>query len=198
MRIGLTGGIGSGKTTVCRLFAEQGVPIIDADLIAHQLVVPGTEALQHIVDLFGEQILSVDGELDRGALRAAVFSDETSRFALEAILHPRIRQAMNDAARQQTSPYCILAIPLLLETGQQTSVDRILVVDTSEELQISRVLSRDHRTEEETRRIIASQISRQQRLKAADDIIHNSSDSNSLARQVAALHQHYLMISTAK
>lgn len=194
MKIGLTGGIGSGKSTVCALFAGHGVPIIDADIIARLVVEPGQPALDEIVAHFGPAVLQTDGHLDRGEMRKRVFDNTDDKKRLEDILHPRIRALMSDESRRalEQSSYCILAIPLLLETGQQALVDRILVIDCDPEQQLRRVSARDQRSLAETRRIIQSQASREARLAIADEIINNDGDEDALVSQVSVLHARYL------
>lgn len=197
LRIGLTGGIGSGKTTVSQLFAELGVPIIDADLIARELVEPCRPALTEIVAQFGEELLDSQGNLDRGKLRQRVFSDEAQRKTLEAILHPRIRAELNQRAEKTHAPYCILSIPLLLESGLESLVDRILVVDVSESTQVSRASDRDHVTASQIEDIMQKQVSRASRLAAADDILDNEKqDISGLRTQVIRLHQKYLALAS--
>jgi dephospho-CoA kinase len=192
--IGLTGGIGSGKSTVADLFAQYGTPIIDADQIARELVEPGQPALQRIVQTFGEEILNGNGALDRKKLRDVVFSDSKQRKQLEAILHPLIRENMLDRLDSLNAPYAILVIPLLVDTGNWEMMDRILVVDTEEELQIERVTQRDHVSQEHTETIIDNQVSRQERLAAADDVIENISSIEDLQIQVKRLHEFYLSL----
>ncbi|MEQ6342993.1 MAG: dephospho-CoA kinase [Gammaproteobacteria bacterium] len=195
LKIGLTGGIGSGKTTVADSFAALGVPVIDADKIAHELTIPGQPALQDIVSAFGSDILHGDGQLDRARLRAIVFNDAARRKQLEAILHPLIRAEMRRRIayiEASATPYCILSIPLLLETGQTELVDRILVVDTPEDLQYQRVRVRNGLPDAEIAAIIHAQVSREQRLAAADDIIVNDDGLEELHQHVLELHQCYL------
>jgi len=198
MRVGLTGGIGSGKTTVCKLFARMGVPVIDADVIARQLVSPGQPALQAIIHEFGEGFLDTQGQLRRFQLRDIVFRDPAKRQRLEDILHPLILQEMENQAGAAESPYCILAIPLLVETGQHWVVDRILVIDCPEELQIRRVMDRDHLTVEEVRVMMQAQTSRGARLKIANDVIVNDGDIIKLEEEVIRLHQNYLALSSKR
>lgn len=194
LKVGLTGGIGSGKSTVCRLFAKLGVPIIDTDIIAHAVVLPGEPALDALTREFGSTILGTDGSLDRSALREQVFQDEGKRQQLEAILHPVIRERMHTQLKSLDAPYVILAIPLLIEKGWQREIDRILVVDTPESLQQSRTMARDGASAQTVRRIMQAQCSRQQRMAEADDIIHNEGDYNDLTHQVEALHRFYLKL----
>ncbi len=193
LKIGLTGGIGSGKSTVCALFADYSIPIIDADIIARQLVEPGAPALDEIVRQFGAEILN-NGALNRKKLGKIIFSDADKKARLEAILHPAIQQQLIQQAGSQQSPYCILAIPLLLETGMKDLVDRILVIDCPLELQFERVKRRDGLSDEQIKRIIASQISREERLSQADDVIDNSKSAIELAEQVKNLHNLYLSL----
>ncbi len=192
--IGLTGGIGSGKSSVCKIFRELGVPIIDSDIIARELVEPGSKVLLKVASLFGDQVIQQDGSLDRAQVRDLIFHDEVKRSQLEALLHPLIREAMQRQIDALDSAYVILAIPLLLEKGWQQQLDRVLVVDCSEAQQLRRASSRDGSATETIERIIASQIQRNARLAAADDIIDNSGSLDSLHRQVKALHQRYLQI----
>lgn len=194
LRIGLTGGIGSGKSTVCRLFADLGVPIIDTDNIAHSLVEPGKPALAYMVEAFGQEILDQQGALNRALLRERVFSDEKQRQRLELILHPLIRSEMHRQLERLKGSYVIIAIPLLLEKGWQGEVDRILVVDTDETRQLERTVRRDGLSEAAVKRIIKSQVSRQQRLATADDTIHNDGALDKLRGQVIELHQLYLQL----
>lgn len=196
LRIGLTGGIASGKTTVCKLFAEYCVPIIDADILAREVVAPGQPALHEIVLAFGTDYINAEGQLDRGKLRSLVFADPEKRRRLEAILHPRIQSEMLARAQASRAPYCILAIPLLLEVNQTHLVQRILVVDVPVAIQLKRVMERDGLSESEALAIIHTQISREARLKAADDVIHNDGDLVQLAGKVKALHEQYLQLST--
>lgn len=194
LRIGLTGGIGSGKSTVAALFAARGVPVIDADAIARELVEPGHAALADIVAAFGAGVLDADGRLDRARLRARVFDDAAQRTRLEAILHPRIHAVMAQRAAAQTAPYVLLVIPLLFEAGQRTLVDRVLVVDVPVEQQRVRVAARDPLPPEQIDAILAAQLSREQRLAGADEVIDNSGDAAALERQVEELHRRYLQM----
>jgi dephospho-CoA kinase len=195
--VGLTGGIGSGKSTVADLFRQQGVPIIDADAIGHQLVSPGQPCLDAIVTAFGDTVLNSDGTLDRDQLRQQVFNSPEKRRELENIMHPAIRDAMRQQAQQFAAPYAIFVIPLLLEAGQQQMVDRILVVDCSEEQQIQRVRQRDHLDTAQIRAIMAAQVDRETRLAAADDVVINSGSREALAQAVLQLHQRYLSLGQA-
>lgn len=196
LTIALTGGIGSGKTTVCQMFAEQGVPIIDADDIAHELTQYGSPLLKNIADTFGDEFLDEQEHLKRDALRKHVFDHQHARKQLEAILHPAIRKAIQHQISLLDSAYCILAIPLLVETGQIDLADRILVVDAPEETQVARVQQRNHFTTDEIRAIMAAQVTRQARLDVADDVIDNSADIKQLKQQVSSLHEKYLKLAT--
>jgi dephospho-CoA kinase len=194
LTIGLTGGIGSGKTTVANCFAELGVDLVDADLAAREVVKPGSPALADIAAHFGEEILLADGSLNRAALRATVFADEKQRLWLEALLHPLINTLLRQQLAACQSDYCLLVSPLLLETGQKELVDRIVVIDVSEQTQLARTMARDGSDEQTIRGIIAAQIDRQTRLQAADDIIDNEQPVSALKQQVRALHEHYLQL----
>lgn len=192
--IGLTGGIGSGKSMTADMFAARGIPVIDADVIARELVEPGMPALAEITARFGPRVIGADGRLDRNALRQQVFGDPVARADLESILHPRIRQRMRDRIDALDSPYCILVIPLLVETGQRDLVQRVLVVDAPEAVQRARVRRRDDLDSDEIEAILQAQTDRQTRLAVADDVIHNDSDLSSLEAQVDALHRTYLQL----
>lgn len=197
LRIGLTGGIGSGKSTVADLFAARGVPVIDADAIARDVVEPGQPALAEIITAFGSDIVDAQGRLDRARLRARVFDDASQRKRLEAILHPRIRAVMAERAAAQTAPYVLLVIPLLFEADQRDLVDRVLVVDATPEIQHARVSARDHLPPEQIDAILVAQMDRQQRRDRADDVIDNSGDPAALEHQVEALHRRYLGLAMA-
>ena len=196
LKIGLTGGIGSGKSTVCRLFAELGTPIIDADIIARQLVEPNSPALKKLMAQFGKNILNPDQSLNRVYLRDLVFSDKPKKNQLDQIMHPLIYDEIEKQVQALNSPYCIIAIPLLLETQQMQRVDRIAVVDCNPDTQLLRVVSRDHLKPEQALSIIASQMPRQQRLSFADDVIDNSCSPAHLAEQVKRLHNSYNLLAT--
>ena len=193
LKVGLTGGIGSGKSTVARLFAEQGASVIDADDIAHQLS-QEPHIIESIRSLFGDSIVRADGALDRKQLAETVFSDNHARRQLEALLHPLVRQRMMQAVEKIDAPYVILVVPLLLETDFHQLVDRILVVDLPVEEQMRRVKLRDSRPESQIRAIIEQQISRDERLRQADDIIDNSLPETDLKPVVASLHRRYLSL----
>jgi dephospho-CoA kinase len=196
--IGLTGGIGSGKTAVSDRFVHLGVPIIDTDILAREVVAPGRSALREIVAQFGAQCLNADGTLNRGYLRQQVFANPGLRERLESTIHPRIREAARRRLESIQAPYCIVVIPLLVETGMNDLVHRILVVDVPEDVQVKRVMARDGVSEEQVRHILAAQASRQRRLDHADDILENSGDLAKLAADVANLHQYYLELASEK
>jgi dephospho-CoA kinase len=196
--VALTGGVGSGKSTVAAILAELGAPVIDADEIAHSLTVPGSPVLDLIAEAFGTRFVDADGRLDRTALRALVFSDRSARTRLESILHPRIRSEMMHRLAKQSAPYAVLEIPLLFETGQTDVADRILVVDLPESEQIRRVHGRSDLDIEEIRRIVDSQASRSDRLAGADDLIDNSGDPGALGDQVNRLHRYYLELAATR
>lgn len=193
LAVGLTGGIGSGKSTVAALFAEHGAGIIDTDAIAHNLTQAGGEAIAAIRVAFGDTYLTKDGALDRARMRSLIFRDHAAKQHLEQILHPLIRsQAWGRLQQLQDCPYVVLVVPLLPESPAfRQMVQRILVVDCSENTQVNRVVRRSHLAENEVRAIIAQQTPRAERLRLADDIIHNDADPDSLAEQVAALHRRY-------
>lgn len=190
--VGLTGGIGSGKTTVAGLFSQAGVPVIDADELARELVAPGQPAFDQIVSEFGMDLVTPSGALDRPRLRALVFRNPTKRKRLEAILHPRIRCEMERRLSATRASYCLLVIPLLFETGQAELVDRVLVVDAPREQQIRRTQDRDGVTRKSVEGILRTQLGRRARLKRADDLIRNDSDLAHLGQQVQTLHRCYL------
>lgn len=190
--IALTGGIGCGKSAVSSHLESLGIPVIDADLLAHQLVKPGSPALLEIQATFGDELVDDKGVLNRAALRKIVFDDPQQRKRLESILHPRIRTAMVEWIAKQSAPYVVLIIPLLFETGQMSLADRILVVDCDESLQIERVIKRDQISRDQIKQIMESQVDRQTRLKGADDIIENNSSLDALIEATERLHNDYL------
>lgn len=192
--IGLTGGIASGKTAVSRCFEQLGVPVIDADVVAREVVSPGEPALDAIVKTFGSEVLDSAGRLDRTRVRDLVFGDPERRRALEQLLHPEIRRRMREKLEQLDHDYVVLVIPLLLEAGQTDLVDRVLVVDTPEALQIARAVERDGSTENNIRDIMAAQISRKERLSRADDVIENRGSMEDLLERVGKLDQFYRTI----
>ncbi|WP_035052892.1 dephospho-CoA kinase [Andreprevotia chitinilytica] len=193
--IGLTGGIGSGKSTVAHLFAVRGIPVIDTDHIAHALSTPPSPLLSVIAETFGSDHLLPDGHLDRAKLREQVFHNPQAKQALEAILHPAIHHDVTQqlARLPATTPYALVVVPLFFETGAYYDVvTRVLVVDCDEQTQLARVLSRPGLSKETTQAIISLQATRQQRLSGADDVIQNTGTLDLLEEQVNALHQHYL------
>lgn len=191
--VGVTGGIGSGKSAVANYFASLGIDTIDADNVARTVVEPNTPALAAIVERFGNRIL-IDGQLDRRKLRTIIFNSADERKWLENLLHPLIRAKIISLLGQATSPYAMLVAPLMLETGQQTLVDRVLVVDVPESIQIERTMARDQISEEQTRQIMDSQISREQRLARAHDVVDNSGSLVELHQNLEPLHQRYLRL----
>ena len=195
LRIGLTGGIASGKSTAADRFAELGVPVIDADHAARMVVAAGTPGLEQVIARFGPTVAAANGELDRRALRNLIFSDPAARSDLNAILHPLIRDYMQHEIASAVGPYVVLAIPLLVEGGaQRDRVDRILVVDVEEAVQIQRLTARDGSTPEQARAILAAQASRDARLQAADDILPNTGTVAELRQGVDRLHERYLKL----
>ncbi|HEV8018468.1 MAG TPA: dephospho-CoA kinase [Steroidobacteraceae bacterium] len=191
-RVGLTGGIASGKSTAAKFFGALGVPILDSDQIARDVVEPGQPPLERLVERFGPAILTPDGHLDRPALRDIVFSDPRARADLEALTHPAIGAAMEAQSAAAGGPYQILVIPLLVEKNLAAHVDRVLVVDCDEALQVRRLRDRDGSTPEQVQAILRAQAPRATRLKAADDVIHNDADMSAVRDQVATLHARYL------
>lgn len=196
--IGLTGGIGSGKSTVAKLFAAHGIDIVDADIVAREVVAKGSDALAKIATHFGEGVLTAEKELDRKALREIVFTQPDEKHWLNNLLHPRIREAMVTQAKAAKSPYCIIEIPLLVENKLQHLVNRILVVDCQEKQQLTRSQNRDQAQETQIKSIMDSQCTREERLSHADDIIDNSGDLEKLKSRVQQLHQGYLLQSHDK
>lgn len=190
--VGLTGGIGSGKSTVADLFAELGAPVIDADRLARELVTPGQPALDEIIAQFGNVCLQADGTLDRTWLRERIFSDPPSKQQLEAIMHPKIRQRMEQLLAEIRTPYCIFVIPLLLEARQTDLVDRIVVVDLPEKEQLKRVAARDSLPHHVILDIMSTQTDRETRLAAADDIIDNDTDPAALGKRIQELHMQFM------
>jgi dephospho-CoA kinase len=194
--VGLTGGIGSGKSTVADLFAARGVPVIDTDLIAHRITAPGGAAMQKIASEFGISFVAPDGSLDRAKMRALIFSDDTARERLEAITHPLIRAETERERNEARGPYLMVVVPLLVESGSwKTRVNRVLVVDCAVETQIARVMRRNAFTREQVLAIISRQATRDERIVAADDVIVNEGASvESLAEEVDELHRRYVAL----
>jgi dephospho-CoA kinase len=191
LRIGLTGGIASGKSTVADMFAELGARVIDTDVIAREVVRPGQPALDEIRIAFGDAMISADGSLNRSAMRKLVFADENARRRLEAILHPRIQEETRRQSNEASGEYQIIVVPLLVESSLKSFVDRILVVDCNEDTQVRRLLARDAESEAQARCMLEAQASREQRLAIADDVITNDGTLGSTRSQVAALHVIY-------
>ena len=189
--VGLTGGIASGKSTVAERFARHGVPVVDADALARQVVEPGQPALARLIETYGPDIMDADGRLDRERLRQRVFADPEQRRALDRIMHPAIGLAMQQALRAAQGPYVILMVPLLVETGQHRMVNRVLVVDVPEALQIERLMARDGSDADQAAAILAAQATRAQRLAAAHDIVNNAGLPEALDAAVDRLHAAY-------
>jgi dephospho-CoA kinase len=192
--VGLTGGIASGKSTVAHLFAQHGVTIIDADIIAREVILPGQNAYKTLVTYFGNDIIGNEDNIDRAKLRQIVFNDPAKRLWLEKLLHPLIRERMIASSRTATPPYCIQVIPLLIETLPHPEINRILVIDVDVETQIKRLRERDHLDEIMIHKMLQAQISREQRLDHADDILVNEGDLVALAAAVKKLHEKYLRL----
>jgi dephospho-CoA kinase len=191
LRIGLTGGIASGKSVVADMFAELGVAVIDTDVIAREVVQPGQPALEDIRERFGEAVIDATGNLDRAAMRKAIFSDDNARHDLEAILHPRIGRETRRQADAAGGCYQLIVVPLLVGSPLAQFVDRVLVVDCQEDTQIRRLLERDAETVEQAERILAAQASREERLAIADDVINNDHSLGHVRNQVADLDRKY-------
>ncbi len=190
--IGLTGGIASGKTTVANLFSALGVDIVDADIVAREVVAKGSCALAQVSQHFGPSVLDEHGLLNRARLREIIFSDVTAKQWLNDLMHPLIRQSMVEQLAQCTSDYCLLVAPLLIENNMQSLVQRILVVDVTNEIQISRTIARDNSSLEQVKVIIAAQVDRKTRLSFADDVINNNEKLDRLTNDVKKLHDRYL------
>jgi dephospho-CoA kinase len=201
MIVGLTGGIGSGKSAVADHFADLGVPVVDTDAIAHELTGPGGPAIGAIRTAFGETVIAADGRLDRAAMRQLAFSDAEVRKRLESILHPLIRDDSErrcQAALNGGAPYVVLVVPLLVESGNyRERVDRVLAVDCDDEVRLARVMARSGLTRAEVTAIMAAQADREARLSAADDVIDNSGNLAELAERVGQLHTRYLALAMA-
>jgi dephospho-CoA kinase len=194
LRIGLTGGIASGKSTVAELFADLGVAVIDTDLIAREVVQPGQPALIEIRNFFGDSVFNDDGTLNRSVLRQQIFSNDAARAQLEAILHPLIQEETIQRINAASGSYVVIVVPLLADSPLREHIDRVLVVDCDEVTQIERLLARDTETEDQARRILAAQASREQRLAIADDLIHNNSTIEAISTQVSAIHDSYIAL----
>ena len=199
LTVALTGGIAAGKSAVTRRFAALGVPVYDADVAARAVIEPGTAGLQAVVEAFGAEVLDAAGRLDRPAMRQRVFADPSARRALEAIIHPRVRQWLHARATTCSASYCILAIPLLAENmAHYRWVDRVLLIDAQESLQLSRLMQRDGIDLALAQQMLTNQSSRSERLAIADDVIDNSADEAALDAAVTALHQRYLEYAAAR
>lgn len=197
LKIGLTGGIGSGKSTVAKIFSNLGISVIDADIIAHQLTQSGTDSFKAIKQLLGEEFINNNGELDRKKIAQTIFSNPSKKITLEKILHPRIKQRMlKEIEQAKSSHYIILAIPLLLESDFTDLVDRIIVIDADDDLRIKRTQQRDDRTKEQIKDIMSHQLDREQRLQQADDILNNNGDLKNLSDAVTRLHRKYMTMSS--
>lgn len=195
--VALTGGIGSGKSTVADAFARHGVTVVDADVIARQVVEPGTPALAAIAKRFGNEMLQPDGRLNRAALRQRIFSNPDEKSWLNQLLHPLIHQKTQCQLAQVTSPYALWVVPLLVENNLQERADRVLVVDVDNETQLARTIARDGISRQQAQNILSAQVTREQRLAAADDIIDNSGTAQGIEPLVAALHRRYLELAAS-
>jgi len=195
--VGLTGGIGSGKTAATDCFKSLGITIVDADIASRVVVEPGREALNRIAEHFGNDFLQADGGLDRAQLRSKIFADPEAKTWLETLLHPLIAQEIQQGLARAESPYAIFVSPLLVESNQRAMCDRLLVIDVPEQLQVQRTTQRDNNDAEQVQRIIASQASRQQRLQQATEVIENTGALADLQQQVKTLHQQYLQLADA-
>lgn len=194
--VGLTGGIGSGKSAAAAMFAELGAAVVDTDVIAHALTAPSGAAIESIRSAFGDTMIAADGSLDRAAMRQLAFSDKAAKQRLEAILHPLIRDEVEVRCRRSTAPYIVLVVPLLAETGfYRGRLDRTLVIDCSEQTQVARTMARSGLTAEQVHAIMAAQASRDERRALADDVIGNDEDISALRREVLRAHEHYLRLS---
>lgn len=195
LRVGITGGLGAGKTTVTQLFEQHGVPVIDTDEISRQLTALDGAAISKIRDVFGGSVFKPDGSLDRGALRTRILANDSDRQQLESILHPLIREEVLTRLADISAPYVLVSVPLLVETGGYDDIlDRVLVVDCNEQTQVLRALARGGWSEGEIRAMMGRQASRQARLDRADDVINTDCDLSSLAGRVVALHEKYLAL----
>jgi dephospho-CoA kinase len=191
LRVGLTGGIASGKSLVADIFVELGAALVDADVVARDVVEPGSSALATIGARFGTDLIGADGRLDRRRLRQMIFSDPAKRQELEALLHPLIREQLLEGAKRANGPYVVIAVPLLVESGFAALVDRVVVVDCPQALQLERLIKRDQISDAEARSMLEAQLDRETRLKSADDVIDNGGDIASTRRQVERLDKRY-------
>lgn len=196
--VGVTGGIGSGKTAATDAFAALGIAIVDADIASRKVVEPGSSALQQIAEHFGTQILRSDGSLDRAALRHIIFANTAEKNWLEQLLHPLIAIEIQHQLQTATSPYIVFVSPLLIESKQNAFCNRVLVIDAPEEIQLQRTMQRDNNDAAQVQRIIASQASREYRLQHADDVIENTGSIEYLTQQIATLHARYLQLAQKK
>ena len=196
--IAVTGGIGSGKSTVAELFKAKGIPVIDTDSIARELVQPGSPLLQQIIDKFGNAYLEANGHLNRRALRSLIFSDAAARNELENLMHPPIHAEVTAQLQKIDAPYCLILIPLLARSKQRYPYDRILVIDAPETTQLQRTAQRDQQPPDLIKQIIATQTPRNELLEMADDVLDNSGDMAALNAAVNTLHQQYLVLSKVK
>ncbi|MGI9222597.1 MAG: dephospho-CoA kinase [Woeseiaceae bacterium] len=194
LRIGLTGGIASGKSTVADMFADLGITVVDTDVIAREVVEPGQPALDEIRQAFGDAVFNPDGTLDRNAMRRLIFADDEARQRLESIVHPRIGQETLRQADAARGDYIIIVVPLLVNSALRHQVDRVLVVDCDEATQIERLLARDAESEEQAKRILAAQSSRAERLEIADDVIENNATLDEVAAAVSAFNDRYIAL----
>ncbi|MGH8224579.1 MAG: dephospho-CoA kinase [Gammaproteobacteria bacterium] len=192
LTVGLTGGIASGKSAAAHAFAVLGVPVIDTDELAREVLAPGSEGFVRAIEIFGRESLDTDGSLNRARLRRQIFADPEARKALEAIVHPRVRELLAERLAAIHAPYAIVVVPLLVEADMAKEMDRVLVVDCPEALQVERLMARDGETEANARAMIAAQAPRKLRLAAADDVIENDGGLDRLAAQVRTLHESYL------
>jgi dephospho-CoA kinase len=198
LKIGLTGGIASGKSTVATMFEELGVPVIDTDLIAREVVMPGQPALAEICERFGNGVIDAAGNLDRAAMRKVIFADDVARRDLEAILHPRIGAEALRRSQETCGVYQLIVVPLLVGSPLREFVDRVLVVDCDEDTQVERLMARDGETAEQARRILATQASRAERLAIADDVIVNDGDLAATRQEVIRLDQAYRRLAASQ
>lgn len=196
--VALTGGIGSGKSTVAQAFAALGVPVVDADIIAREVVEPGSPALQQIAARYGASILTEQGGLNRTRLREIIFHSVEEKEWLNALLHPLIQARTQQLKTQLYAPYILWVVPLLVENGLQQQADRVLVIDVDEAIQLDRTLQRDNVSLTQAKNIMAAQATREARLAVADDTIDNSGTPDDIVPQVAALHQHYLSLAATQ